>query len=239
MVQGSSLCGCIPFVLLKSHDDGVSSLATDCRRGHGQHVRVQTASAIAPRGRRCGRSRQSNRQVLYRRYYDPGTGQFMSMDPAVILTQAPFFYASEDPVNESDPNGLGWCPLGHVNSNPNSGCRGSGVLNTISNVAGYVQLGADTITAIPVVGEIAAPITVPVSEISGAVSTVATCANTFYNGHANAVQDCFSGLIIYEASGGFASYGSLKDLAQLGSDLWGWVWTQASASQTEFAGFRC
>jgi RHS repeat-associated protein len=40
------------------------------------------------------------------RYYDPSTGQFLSLDPAVSFTQAPFNYAGDDPVNGSDPSGL-------------------------------------------------------------------------------------------------------------------------------------
>ena len=44
------------------------------------------------------------------RYYDPATGQFLSVDPAVAVTQAPYPYAGDDPVNASDPTGeYGWC----------------------------------------------------------------------------------------------------------------------------------
>ena len=45
------------------------------------------------------------------RYYDPGTGQFISVDPAVDQTEAPYAYVSGDPVNGVDPIGLG-CILG-------------------------------------------------------------------------------------------------------------------------------
>jgi RHS repeat-associated protein len=41
------------------------------------------------------------------RYYDPSSGEFLSIDPAVGLTEAPYFYAGDDPVNEGDPTGLG------------------------------------------------------------------------------------------------------------------------------------
>ncbi|MGH9045300.1 MAG: RHS repeat-associated core domain-containing protein [Acidimicrobiales bacterium] len=40
------------------------------------------------------------------RYYDPSTEQFVSVDPLVAVTQAPYYYVEDDPVNESDPNGL-------------------------------------------------------------------------------------------------------------------------------------
>jgi RHS repeat-associated protein len=42
-----------------------------------------------------------------RRYYDPGTGQFISLDPAVDQTEAPYAYVAGDPVSAIDPLGLG------------------------------------------------------------------------------------------------------------------------------------
>ncbi len=40
------------------------------------------------------------------RYYDPGTGQFISVDPDLIDTQAAYAYAGADPVTGTDPTGL-------------------------------------------------------------------------------------------------------------------------------------
>ena len=48
---------------------------------------------------------ESGYLYLENRYYDPTTGQFLSVDPAVSLTQAPYSYAGDDPVNQSDPTG--------------------------------------------------------------------------------------------------------------------------------------
>ena len=42
-----------------------------------------------------------------RRYYDPQTGQFISVDPAVDQTEASYAYVAGDPVNSIDPSGLG------------------------------------------------------------------------------------------------------------------------------------
>jgi RHS repeat-associated protein len=60
---------------------------------------------------------------LVNRYYDPETGQFLSVDPLVDTTGQPYSYANDDPVNASDPNGLnteGYCldlTLGFAGSN--------------------------------------------------------------------------------------------------------------------------
>jgi Bacterial EndoU nuclease len=48
------------------------------------------------------------------RYYDPATGQFVSVDPMVNETGQPYLYAGDDPVNGVDPDGLclfggSWC----------------------------------------------------------------------------------------------------------------------------------
>ena len=45
---------------------------------------------------------------LVGRYYDPGTGQFLSVDPDVAETGQPYAYTGDDPVNGTDPLGLYW-----------------------------------------------------------------------------------------------------------------------------------
>lgn len=44
---------------------------------------------------------------MYHRYYDPGTDQFLSVDPLVSITNQPYGFSREDPVNLSDPSGEG------------------------------------------------------------------------------------------------------------------------------------
>ena len=43
---------------------------------------------------------------LIHRYYDPTTGQFLSIDPKVGFTGEPYAYAGDDPLNEDDASGL-------------------------------------------------------------------------------------------------------------------------------------
>lgn len=51
---------------------------------------------------------------LINRYYDPGTGQFISVDPLVDDTGQPYAYAEDDPIDSSDPAGLAsLCLFGH------------------------------------------------------------------------------------------------------------------------------
>jgi hypothetical protein len=49
--------------------------------------------------------RQKARGVCVARWYDPGTGQFTTVDPDLAETDQPYAYAGDDPVDESDPTG--------------------------------------------------------------------------------------------------------------------------------------
>jgi RHS repeat-associated protein len=50
---------------------------------------------------------------LRARVYDPATAQFLTADPAVLQTRAPYNYAGDNPLNASDPTGFGnWLNLG-------------------------------------------------------------------------------------------------------------------------------
>lgn len=48
---------------------------------------------------------ESGLQYLRARYYEPATAQFLTVDPIVGLTQQPYSYASDNPVNVLDPLG--------------------------------------------------------------------------------------------------------------------------------------
>ncbi len=63
----------------------------------------------------AGQYTESESGLVYMRarFYDPTTGQFLSVDPMVGQTQAPYNYAGDNPLNEADPTGLGnWLNLG-------------------------------------------------------------------------------------------------------------------------------
>jgi RHS repeat-associated protein len=53
---------------------------------------------------------ESGLQYLRARYYNPSTGQFVTLDPAIDTTYTPYSYASGNPVNADDPSGkCPWC----------------------------------------------------------------------------------------------------------------------------------
>jgi RHS repeat-associated protein len=54
------------------------------------------------------RDAESGFVYLRARSYDPGTGQFLTRDPIESVTQEPYQYAGNDPLNNIDPSGLNW-----------------------------------------------------------------------------------------------------------------------------------
>lgn len=50
------------------------------------------------------------------RWYDPSTAQFLTRDPPDALTQQPYSYTEDNPINGTDPTGLcgGFLDLGCV-----------------------------------------------------------------------------------------------------------------------------
>ncbi len=48
---------------------------------------------------------------LQARVYDPATAQFLTIDPMVSLTQQPYAYVGDNPLNLADPNGFEAVPL--------------------------------------------------------------------------------------------------------------------------------
>lgn len=68
--------------------------------------RCSSCSIATPFGFSGAYTDPNGLEYLVHRYYDPVTGQFLSMDPIVTLTQAPYSYVNGDPVNLTDPLGL-------------------------------------------------------------------------------------------------------------------------------------
>jgi RHS repeat-associated protein len=78
------------------------------------------------------------------RWYDPVTGQFLSLDPLVGATQAPYYYATDDPVNEADPSGLSVDNDGGGMLGPSAACWLRGQCNT-ATIAEYPNGGGPSL----------------------------------------------------------------------------------------------
>ena len=89
---------------------------------------------------------------LRARYYDPGTGQFLSRDPLVALTGSAYGYVRDNPLNGIDPLGLwGWNPLNDVKQ----------LAHDITAHASQIAAVASVVSLIPI------PV---VQEVAGAVA---------------------------------------------------------------------
>ncbi len=78
-------------------------------------------------------------QYLRARFYDPGTGQFLTRDPIEEQTHQPYSYARQNPLNLVDPSGLigeltgGGCVVGEA-VEPIGGCAPGAVAGATAEV---------------------------------------------------------------------------------------------------------
>jgi RHS repeat-associated protein len=72
---------------------------------YNPYGKCTTCTATTPFGFEDGYTDPNGLLYLVHRYYDPQTGQFLTVDPLVSITGQPFGYANDDPVNGSDPSG--------------------------------------------------------------------------------------------------------------------------------------
>jgi RHS repeat-associated protein len=98
---------------------------------------------------------------LRARVYDPATAQFLTVDPAVSLTGAPYNYAEDNPLNEADPSGR--CGLV---------CVGGIVLGGVAVATGVGEVVAGGV----IVGEGTLGVVSAVSGAAGAVADTTECA---------------------------------------------------------------
>jgi RHS repeat-associated protein len=101
-----------------------------------------------------------------RRYYDPQSGQFVSVDPLVDQTEAPYAYVNGNPVNGTDPLGLGfWSRVGHV---------GAALYESADAFVGYGA--AVAISTVCIGGWVGAAGFAPIAGVAAVAATVPACA---------------------------------------------------------------
>jgi RHS repeat-associated protein len=66
---------------------------------------IEPASHIFPLDSQGSHMDPSGLTYLVGRYYDPATGQSLSVDPAVMTTGQPYSRTDDDPLKSTDPTG--------------------------------------------------------------------------------------------------------------------------------------
>jgi RHS repeat-associated protein len=69
---------------------------------------VTYGTMSTPFGFQGGYTDGSGLVYFINRYYDPATGQFLSVDPDLAETGQPYAFTGDDPLNATDPLGLRW-----------------------------------------------------------------------------------------------------------------------------------
>ncbi|MGH9022740.1 MAG: RHS repeat-associated core domain-containing protein, partial [Acidimicrobiia bacterium] len=114
-------------------------------------------------------------QYLRARYYDQGTGRFLSTDPVPPAITDPYVanyvYANNRPTVATDPSGL-FCLLGN-RGGPSGGCRfASDTVNTVLKSIAFAASAAALVVTVAATGGLALPL------ILGAVAVAASVGGT-------------------------------------------------------------
>jgi RHS repeat-associated protein len=95
---------------------------------------------------------------LRAREYDPATGQFMSVDPLKVLTDEPYGYAGDDPLNKWDPSGLVFGIPGTPSWSEVGGAIGSAASTVGTFVGNHYGQIAEGAAAVACVTEVVGPV---------------------------------------------------------------------------------
>ncbi len=165
----------------------------------------ETGTATTPFGFAGGYTdAESGLQYLINRYYDPVTGQFISVDPLVAQTGQPYAYTGDNPVNNTDPLGLITCP---------SWLPGCG---TVTDIQNGVSAGAQAVGSfvykysgdIATVSSIAAAATIEIPGVGEVFGVVAVASGALSTERDIAVEHNLAAAVI-DAAGTIAGAGSL------------------------------
>ncbi len=78
----------------------------------------------------------TGQQYLRARWYQPGSGTLLGVDPALANTDQPYSYAGDDPVNGSDPSGQCTFPQGQLPGIDGSGSCAAAIQHAIVGAGG-------------------------------------------------------------------------------------------------------
>jgi hypothetical protein len=158
---------------------------------------------------------------LVGRYYDPGTGQFLTVDPDISETGQAYAYTGDDPVNGVDPLGLCWpswaCGAEHKIGGAATdvgravGGAATDVGSFVANHAGEIALAASLAAlAIPGVDVIDLGVVAGLSvngTLAATASTLSIVAGGVASGEDYSNGDYLSGTL--DLIGSFGSLGAL------------------------------
>lgn len=155
-------------------------------------IQSQTGTVTTPFGYAGGyRDSDSGLYYLIHRYYDPGTREFISVDPIVMLTEEPYQYAEDNPIANTDLLGLSsgfWLCFGIcVGYQSGQGWGGGFGLGGSVNV-GHLTAGVGTSTiAYPHTGQLSwtagfGRISVEIDEQNGHITNAEVCTSVLCSG---------------------------------------------------------
>ena len=161
---------------------------------------------------------------LRARVYDPATAQFLSVDPLLALTRAPYNYSRDNPLNQRDPSGLvtvGICVSGEIALGIRIGggvcgqVSSSGEVGATGTINGGVASGAGASAGIGVQSSTAehiAELGGPFAHLGGSIHAGGgVSADTFFGGADACGNRVSGGEISLGVGAGADQYGGVSE----------------------------
>ena len=122
---------------------------------------VASGTKVTPFGFQGSYSDPTGLIYLVNRYYDPTADQFLSVDPDIGVTNQPYVFINDDPLNAEDPLGecgglLGWVCSGFDATRHYLASHASVVVEIVSLTGAFACLFATVGTAAPICAAAAA-----------------------------------------------------------------------------------
>jgi RHS repeat-associated protein len=115
-------------------------------------------TSLTPVGFQGGYTDATGLVYYEQRYYDPGTGQFMSLDPLNQMTNAGYSFVKDNPFGGTDPSGLEF-------QEEEGGGEGAGVAPSAAGESGGGSGGGTPVEGTPVVDTYFAPEVPPLEQV--------------------------------------------------------------------------
>jgi RHS repeat-associated protein len=199
-------------------DTSGNAAATTSYDPYGNLINQTGTTGLTPFGYSGEYTDPTGLIYLRARYYDPTTGQFLTIDPLVDSTRMPYAYAAGNPLNATDPSGM----CGVFGNGP---CWGGGTFTNILTS----RAGSDALNALSFANNNLNIMKGPIDQYRQEIITI-ECGGSAWDGIQSGLTG--TGEAVFNT---LTSYGGSKAGEWIGQKVVGYVASKLARSATETA----